>query len=217
MDLIATNGGCRLPCWWGITPGKTTWEEARIFLEQFVTQILILSKDVYGVTYHNLPESVSRGAVGATISVQDGIIQEIGTDVYLPLEEVLHIYGQSDEVMIYVDAQSIDPQAPFTISLFYANQGFLANYIGKTNKGEILQICPSAISGDQISWFLWNPALDISFESAGRESLLFTSPSDRRFLKLGDATNMDIQTFYDTYRNTKNKSTCFVMPDPTRD
>jgi hypothetical protein len=24
LELLHTNGGCRLPCWWGITPGQTT-------------------------------------------------------------------------------------------------------------------------------------------------------------------------------------------------
>jgi hypothetical protein len=24
LDLLQNNAGCRLPCWWGFTPGKTT-------------------------------------------------------------------------------------------------------------------------------------------------------------------------------------------------
>lgn len=33
LDLLATNGACRLPCLWGITPGKSTYQEARALLE----------------------------------------------------------------------------------------------------------------------------------------------------------------------------------------
>jgi hypothetical protein len=33
LELLATNGNCRLPCLWGITPGKTTFEEARTILQ----------------------------------------------------------------------------------------------------------------------------------------------------------------------------------------
>src|SRR5688572_13990138 len=33
-DLLENNAGCKLPCWWGITPGKTTWSEARQILEK---------------------------------------------------------------------------------------------------------------------------------------------------------------------------------------
>jgi len=34
-QLYQYNNGCKLPCWWGITPGITTWGEARNFLMQF--------------------------------------------------------------------------------------------------------------------------------------------------------------------------------------
>jgi hypothetical protein len=32
LDLLASNGDCRLPCLWGITPGKSTYLEARTIL-----------------------------------------------------------------------------------------------------------------------------------------------------------------------------------------
>lgn len=33
FELLATNGTCRLPCLWGITAGKTTFQEARKILQ----------------------------------------------------------------------------------------------------------------------------------------------------------------------------------------
>jgi hypothetical protein len=32
QTLFENNGDCNLPCWWGIMPGETTWEEARTTL-----------------------------------------------------------------------------------------------------------------------------------------------------------------------------------------
>ena len=32
LDLLSTNGGCQLPCLWGITPGKSSFQEARLIL-----------------------------------------------------------------------------------------------------------------------------------------------------------------------------------------
>lgn len=32
LDLLANNGNCRLPCLWGITPGKSTYQEAKSVL-----------------------------------------------------------------------------------------------------------------------------------------------------------------------------------------
>ena len=34
-DLFLHNGGCELPCWWGITPGETTWQSTQQFLASF--------------------------------------------------------------------------------------------------------------------------------------------------------------------------------------
>ncbi|HBO33787.1 MAG TPA: hypothetical protein DD636_03470 [Anaerolineaceae bacterium] len=214
IDLIETNSGCFLPCWWGITPGETSWEEANSFLAPFATKILPLRKDVYGVTYDYLPDSVSEGAIGATITIMDDVVQTISTDVYYPLEKLLFIYGQPEEVWVYADTQSINPEAPFTIALFYKNRGFLAIYLGTTKKEESPQICPDKIAGRQLAWYLWSPSLDMTFQKAGQKALLFVNPSDRRFYKLEDATNTNAMEFYETYRLLENASACFEMEIP---
>ncbi len=50
-ELMETNEGCELPCFWGIVPGQTTWQGAQQKLETFVSEI-----NVYGsagnVTYN---------------------------------------------------------------------------------------------------------------------------------------------------------------------
>jgi hypothetical protein len=35
LDLLLNNGGCHLPCLWGITPGKSTYQEAQATLIPF--------------------------------------------------------------------------------------------------------------------------------------------------------------------------------------
>jgi hypothetical protein len=213
-DLIATNGGCLLPCWWGITPGVTTWEETRSFLEPFATRILTLRENLYGVTIDNLPESISDGGVGATIGVKDDIVQTIRTDVFYPLPQVLQIYGQPDEVRVYVDPWSIDALAPFVIALYYEKLGFLATYSGKTSKGEVIKICPSLIGEPQTIWYLWSPDLTVSFDKAGRQALLFVSPSEKPFHRLEETTNIDDKVFFEKYRDPQNTSMCFQWFDP---
>ncbi len=34
IELIQTNGNCELPCFWGITPGETNWNETRVWLSE---------------------------------------------------------------------------------------------------------------------------------------------------------------------------------------
>ena len=42
QEMLESNSGCELPCWWSITPGETSWEEMRSF---FTTQGISLSAD----------------------------------------------------------------------------------------------------------------------------------------------------------------------------
>jgi hypothetical protein len=210
LDLIETNGGCRLPCWWGITPGQTTWEDARAFLGTFVSRIAVLPPDFYGVTYDDLPPDVSEGAVAATISVQDGIVQTIRTDTYLPMAEMLNSYGEPSEIWIFADRQSIDPDAPFMIALFYGDAGILSVYKGSTPKADPLDVCPNQIDGPQQIWFLWNPRLGFSFEQAGPNALLFRGrPSERPFFQLEEVTNINTKMFFEMDRDPANTAECF--------
>lgn len=43
LDLLANNGDCRLPCLWGIIPGKSSFEDAQVIL----TPLTGLSDSVY--------------------------------------------------------------------------------------------------------------------------------------------------------------------------
>lgn len=37
LQLLFTNGGCNLPCFWGMEPGETSWDFAKAFLGTFNT------------------------------------------------------------------------------------------------------------------------------------------------------------------------------------
>jgi hypothetical protein len=113
-----------------------------------------------------------------------------------------------------VDSQSIDALAPFVIALYYEKRGFLAVYRGRTNKGKVVQICPSSIGGKQSVWFLWSPKLIMSFEQAGQQALLFVSPEDRPFRRLEETTNINVRIFYEKFREPQNASMCFQWFDP---
>ncbi len=213
LDLLSNNGGCQLPCWWGIMPGKTSWQEARNFLETLSPEIITFSSDFYWVAYKNLPLNVSDGAIGAGISIdENGVVQTISTDIYYPLIEMLQKHGKPDEIWIFADRQTINPEIPFTIALFYSGQGLLAVYEGTAAKEEKPQICPDRIGGDQLSWFLWDPSVKIPFAEAGRKVLLFVNePSERPFLQLSDVSGIDEVTFYEMYVHPENSSKCFEL------
>jgi hypothetical protein len=43
LELLATNGNCHLPCLWGITPGKSTFDDAR----EILTPLSSLSSTIF--------------------------------------------------------------------------------------------------------------------------------------------------------------------------
>ncbi|MFT3893686.1 MAG: hypothetical protein QM730_18815 [Anaerolineales bacterium] len=44
-ELYKDNGGCDLPCWWGIVPGETTWEQTK----QLLGPLGIMKNDYFEV------------------------------------------------------------------------------------------------------------------------------------------------------------------------
>jgi hypothetical protein len=214
LELLKTNGGCKLPCWWGITPGKTSWIDANEFLRTFASKTIpftIFQQTFYEVVFDNLPKSVSSGSVGAVIAVRDETVESVAVDIYYPLTEILSIYGQPDEVWVYVEGFTLIGHKPFfVISLFYASQGILAVYEGSAEAEKVVQVCPYRIPSAEHRWYLWNPKQKITFKVAGTHIPL--EGKDYRLLE--DATGMNEQTFYEIYKDPANTHQCFGVEDP---
>ena len=209
LKLQQSNNGCKLPCWWGISPGETTWDDAHRFLESLGANVLSLQPDntLFGITINNSTERV-----GASISVDHQVVQSIAVNIHDDLVDILNIYGQPDEIWIFADAQSINQEAPYTIALYYGRIGFLATYDGTAKKEEILKICPNKISGVQSVWYLWNPKVNLTFEEAGKSALLFIEkPSERPFFRIEEVTNINVNNFFQSYRYGENATLCFQM------
>lgn len=72
------NGGCRLPCWWGITPGITTLDEAR----QVFTPLRHY-RSTRGIVGFSYPD---YSGIDASIETENDIVKEIWLFDSLPLE-----------------------------------------------------------------------------------------------------------------------------------
>lgn len=66
-EMLATNGGCELPCWWGVTPGQSDWQSV---IDYFVAhggfQFIILSA-----------EGLYDYSILHTFTERNGVIQSI--------------------------------------------------------------------------------------------------------------------------------------------
>lgn len=113
-SLIEDNGGCDLPCWWGIEPGVSHWSEEKDWLNQIADISYTSYINPRGVQQvivgENLIEMVSGGQdflLYAIFAIKDDTIMIIklgkstlGIEPNVTLPELLRIFGKPDEIKL---------------------------------------------------------------------------------------------------------------------
>lgn len=211
-DLFENNAGCRLPCWWGLVPGKTLWTDAEHFLSQFA---LFMGK-YYPVRSENqfyvdvqIPTPLKQvDSSWVDISyltqdyfVKDGAIETIEIFNYdlvpaYSITNFLQMYGQPDGVWIRTFREEEQNSQPFLVDFFYENQGILMEYSGGelVDLGDRLRNCLDK-QVDSPFIYLWSPDKPLTFEEA-TETFLDTENSPEP-IPVKDATGIDTEEFYE--------------------
>lgn len=210
LELLRSNGDCSFPCWWGLIPGITSWEETKHLLSPFAESIWPNrdTASIYQIKF-SVPEAINKyGFLNVNFDLDENRgIKLISAGKEYPLNEFLTDYGQPDQIYIWaISAYTLSPEARYTIALYYEGQGILVAYDGSAEKAETLQICPSSINQDNTYFWLWDPARETSFEEVWDSDLIF-NPID-------DVTNISVLEFFERYRQSENLNQCFEMPDP---
>jgi hypothetical protein len=214
FELLDTNAGCRLPCWWGITPGVTTLDEALHILTPFTRLLSIKGPfDQYYRATFRIPFPEEAGTINHTYYIKNNIVEKINvynwnyaTHTYLP--EFLSTYGQPDEVWV----RTYRPERgnePFEIALFYPSQGILMDTPGGGGggiEGNIIRNCLRDMNWPFL--YLWSPEIEITFKEAEEKYL---DPDAGYFLPLYDATGMTVAEFYENFKDP-NTTACLETP-----
>lgn len=230
LNLLQTNAGCRLPCWWGFTPGMTDWQTAQTFFAS-VGKTSVKYSDAR-ITNYTVKFSVPQhdGQIGQVYNVKDGVIDMIwvsgGTvrnrervygDVQFTedwrrymLPELLDDYGQPTAVLLRTFYSVPEGSfIPFNLLLFYPQQGILARYYGPTERvGERIRICPQQAD---ITLWLWSPEQEMSLEDIARWGQQFPIEEVPDFRSLEEATGWSIEQFYQTFVQSGDQP-CFETP-----
>ena len=166
--MVSSNGGCRLPCWWGITPGKSTWVETVNVLSPFVSNIetyqLGGGVDSNGniqpnfmaiMNYFNKNASKSL-QLSVTNDIVDSISAYDDTSSY-KLSALVKLLG--DPPVIYVNTVNTSPSGtvPFVLVIYYPDKGIIATYIEEYNapiEGKYVVFCARDIAPMML---FWNP------------------------------------------------------------
>lgn len=219
--LNLNNGGCQLPCWWGITPNITTWQETLQFLASFTVIKQGENGSFFegGKTYHTMYFEVYYDIPGEEesrrmlFSGQDGVV--IGITVFPPdtepnykLDQLLMLFGKPNQ--IYVSAQPYSQTVelpPAIIILDYTNFGILASYQFPLHKsGENLNICPKSV-GARLE--LQDPQIKYTNALSIEEYVSMITGFDPK--KLENVSEMNIDAFYEAFQDPSS-SVCLETP-----
>jgi len=219
QDLLESNGGCRLPCWWGITPGKTTWAEARQLLEKTSMHIGGQeSGDMFYVdvqAYLPYPYNFAK-YMEHSYYIENGVVDYISVynfDLALNyrLSNFLETYGEPTEIWMRTYSKYEMDIHPFLVDLFYRDKGILIEYSTGDPPKEVdgkLQNCRIK-EMDSPFIHLWSPETqNLSFQEAKKFIDTMNLPEP---VPLLDATGVDVKTFYETFKNPET-DVCLETP-----
>jgi hypothetical protein len=160
-ESLANNGGCELPCLLGITPGTTTWEEARSFAESISISKPIVPDPFYTSHISTNHEISLRGYLRFDTDDAD-VIQSIVFDAsirhgsftatddrhlaWYSIGEIIKRYGAPDNIYISTTEGPLD----YSLTIVYSGKKLVIQYIGlgRLNEDEQYVICPNMGEGD---------------------------------------------------------------------
>lgn len=217
QDLMKTNGGCQLSCWWGIAPGKTSWDEAFQILAPLAREeVYISDKKDDGSFSAGFQFFVGGKRTGQGYKIHNDIVDFIeirfGDAPSYTLSNLLTTYGTPEEVWISTIQQAVQGALPFDLLLGYPSKGILAYFHSMDAKviGDQVQKCfrdENAIVLD-----LWGPDKKENVIQISTETPFFGDMiSFDKFQPLATTTNLDMKTFGEVFR-VPNHTSCLNTP-----
>lgn len=220
-ELIKNNGGCKFPCWWGIIPGETTWEDTYRLLMPLTDYEGLLNANIY-ISNVESDDSFSagfgftagNGKIDQGYIIQNNIVEYIGIrgdfERYT-VPELISSYGKPDEILIGTYNYGSNNKPQFDMLLVYFGKGILAYFSGPDGQiiGKNVNICFK----EQIVYALdlWNPVNNYSLEQISKKGGIFTLRLGLdTFQKLQNTTSMSVAAFVTTIN--KDKSICINTP-----
>jgi hypothetical protein len=211
--LLSNNGGCKLPCWWGITPNKSTWDETGNYLRSFTsveTHDPILQNEngiqhTYmwiGVNYQTFQIS---DPTGFEMWEDNGIISSIfiykNSAQQFQMPSLLSEYGKPGEVYINTFHSAPGNKVPFSTILYYPERGILAFYLDEEApiNGNYIYFCSKPLRPTLLLWSPDSPERNEEEKNAMFASGEYWKSEKNPYQPLTNVSNMNVDTFYKTF------------------
>jgi hypothetical protein len=226
-QLLDNNNGCKLPCWWGIVPGRTVWRDAKSFLSDLDSVFLegeVISETLGGQTQEifvkvpapNNPFDIKY--IFQDYTIRNGLVEQIEIYSYsfaprYSMVEVIDFYNKPDEILLSTiqtgEVYEGKMSWPFSLYLFYPSKGFLMEY-GPSHlsyNDEYINACFQESDASYI--YLWSPRSAMTFREAVER---FLDTKNMPYpLPLNEAANTDVDTFNQSFKDSGG-ATCVQTP-----
>jgi hypothetical protein len=239
LNLFKANGGCPLPCWWGIMPGETSIEIVKSFTERFGDLAIHVLRQETGNFAIRVPDGDVRPEIDIVYGpLQGSIVEWLDVTPFLYFKNSAGEYEHSDNLFdpqlpdyfpIYTIAAILStygkPEAIFlsgdmtnspgldwtyALTLIYPKEGMRVEYFGGMTGKTTFGICPMQTS---VRLWLWEPGKYTSVEEVNSSSISFqgwgTGLSEPSTLE--EKTDLTIDEFYEIFKNATYDS-CFESP-----
>lgn len=221
MNMQETNGSCELPCWWGITPGETTEQVAKLILSP-LRSFKGLRSDI---GFH-LDEYAD---IDVGIYTRDQVVTEIWgfssisdadqSTQYHPswrryfLSELLTRLGMPSQVWLGFGLHTgdHDERSPesipyyYELHVIYSELGLVVRYAGPAIRGDPNRACLSLEQLKDMRIFIRRRSAG---PLAGPPWEAFTGEPTS---SLSEVTDLSLEEFYETFKNS-NGQTCLDSP-----
>jgi hypothetical protein len=236
LDLLASNSGCRLSCFWGIVPGKTSFQEAQGILAPLssISDFTAFRDGVGSVSpYFTEGNWQLYTTVDFSSNSETGLVNSLAfnAEAHRPLEQggykdifnsndfgelisaytlphILSDLGVPESVMISTLGGPLTRGGTggFDLLLLYPDQGVLINYTTQMR-----------LNGKDVIGCPANAHVEMELYPSGQPDSFFDSLKKtdwavkmRNYKPLEEVASMPVQEFYETFREPTE--TCIETP-----
>ncbi|MCB0017961.1 MAG: hypothetical protein KDE09_09245 [Anaerolineales bacterium] len=219
LELMQSNGGCALPCWWGVEVGQSTMGQVRQLYERFDPHIV-------GTTWENGISSAieitldyvdsEHGSLHSYAAVDDvvsSIYIDAGRTPQYQIGSVLAQLGAPSETWIWTYPEpAFDGQITMSFVMFFPQKGTIAYYeLPVVRQDDNVEACFDT-EGLSIFYF-WlpeelNPFGELSLKELVHPNSIFNVELSH---PIQDVSNWDVNQFYSTLVDP-NHTDCLETP-----
>jgi hypothetical protein len=218
MSLFEKNP-CGLPCWWGITPGETTWGQAwqllmRLAVPPTSATLPQESQDLPGYGYRRVYLDVpvapdqdyyfNLNNLWFVINIQTSVITYIrvntGNVEAYTIPKILAEYGQPQEIFVLGTPGPVSYFNGISLYLFYPQYGFLSTHFTTVSEDDWNKPTLTACFQKYSELALWPKRTQLGLQDLSRLGISdVSSYTVNQFKRLDRVSALNVRSFYLKY------------------